>query len=178
MRPDWPQYFTDMLAQVGTRSTCMRRRVSCIVTTTDHRILATGYNGAPSGVPHCDGVGCLRAEMNIPSGERHEICRAVHAEQNAIAQAAKNGINLSHSIAYVSTVPCVICSKIMINSGIAKIYMANFEYPDKLGIGMLLDAGVLLFAMKDGEFYPVRKCLKCHKPMLLTNPYGFMCCGE
>ncbi len=107
----------------------------------DKRVLATGYNGAPSGVSHCSEVGCLRERLGVPSGERHELCRGLHAEQNAIIQAALHGVSLRGACIYTTTFPCVICSKMLINAGITTIYYAE-GYPDELSYRMLEEAGV------------------------------------
>ncbi len=107
----------------------------------DKRVLATGYNGAPSGLKHCDEVGCIREREEIPSGERHELCRAIHAEQNALLQAAQHGVGLSGSILYSTTQPCVLCAKMLINAGVTRI-VALGGYPDKLSGEMLNEAGI------------------------------------
>lgn len=125
---------------VSERSTCTRRRVGAVAVK-DKRILATGYNGAPAGVPHCLEVGCLREQLGIPSGQRHEICRGLHAEQNVIIQAAVHGINIQGAELYCTTHPCVLCSKMLINCGIRRIYYAE-DYPDDLAAAMLREAGV------------------------------------
>ena len=127
---------------VSERSTCTRRRVGAVAVK-DKRILATGYNGAPAGVPHCLEVGCLREQLGIPSGQRHEICRGLHAEQNVIIQAAVHGINIAGAELYCTTHPCVLCSKMLINCGIRHIYYAE-DYPDDLASTMLREAGVKL----------------------------------
>ena len=113
-RASWPRYFMDIAHLVAQRSTCLRRKVGAIAVL-DRRILATGYNGAPSGVPHCLEVGCLRQQMGIPSGQRHEICRGIHAEQNVIIQAAVHGISLRGAEIFCTTQPCIICAKMLIN---------------------------------------------------------------
>jgi len=120
-RPSWDAYFMQITELVATRATCLRRKVGAIIVK-DKRILATGYNGPPSGLPHCDELGgCLRDKLNVPSGERHEISRAVHAEQNAIAQAAENGISTKGAVMYCTNLPCSICMRIIIDAGIKKI---------------------------------------------------------
>ena len=131
---------------VATRSTCLRRKVGAVIVK-DKRILATGYNGAPSGVTHCSEVGCLREKLKIPSGERHELCRGLHAEQNAIIQAALHGVSVKDAVIYTTTFPCVICSKMLINAGIRKIYYAS-GYPDELSRSMLEEAGIELVEVK------------------------------
>lgn len=139
-RMPWPDYFMNITYMVGERSTCSRRLVGAIAVK-DKRILATGYNGAPAGVPHCLEVGCLREQLGIPSGQRHEICRGLHAEQNVIIQAAVHGINISGADIYCTTHPCVLCSKMLINCGVAAIYYAE-HYPDELGQALLKEAGI------------------------------------
>jgi len=125
---------------VAKRSTCIRRHVGAILVK-EKRILATGYNGAPSGLSHCLEVGCLRQEADIPSGQMHELCRGLHAEQNVIIQAAYHGISIKDSILYCTNKPCVICSKMIINAGIKKVYFAE-GYDDPLSDKMLFEAGL------------------------------------
>jgi len=140
-RPAWHEYFVSITKQVATRSTCLRRKVGAIIVK-DKRILTTGYNGAPRGVENCLERGtCLREELGVPSGERHEICRALHAEQNAIIQAACYGVVIEDSVIYCTTQPCIICSKMIINAGIRKIYYLE-DYPDPISIQMLDEAGI------------------------------------
>ncbi|MBI5446981.1 MAG: dCMP deaminase family protein [Deltaproteobacteria bacterium] len=127
---------------VANRSTCRRRKVGAILVK-NKRILATGYNGSPSGVPHCLDVGCLREELGIPSGERHELCRGLHAEQNAILQAAYHGVSIEGADLYCTNLPCIICSKMLINAGIRTVYYLE-GYADPLGREMLDLAGVVL----------------------------------
>lgn len=127
---------------VKTRSTCMRRKVGAVIVK-DNRILTTGYNGAPPGAKHCEEIGCLREIMNIPSGERHELCRALHAEQNAVIQAAKNGIPIDGSTVYTTTYPCVICAKILIASGIKRIVYRG-GYPDELSKKFLSQSSIVI----------------------------------
>jgi dCMP deaminase len=134
-RPHWRSYFMDMAHLIATRSTCIRRKVGAVAVK-NNRILATGYNGAPSGHAHCLDVGCLRQERGIPSGQRHELCRAVHAEQNVIIQAARHGVSLDAAEIYCTTQPCFICAKMLINCGIGKIYVAEM-YDDPLALEIL-----------------------------------------
>ena len=141
-RMPWPEYFMNITYLVSGRSTCLRRRVGAVLVK-NKRILATGYNGAPAGVPHCLEVGCLREQVGIPSGQRHEICRGLHAEQNVIIQAAVHGINISGAELYCTTHPCVLCSKMLINCGVRHILYAE-DYPDELATQMLREAGVLV----------------------------------
>ena len=139
-RPSWDRYFMSIARLASTRSTCLRRQVGAVIVK-DKKILATGYNGAPMGLEHCLDIGCLREELGIPSGERHELCRATHAEQNAIVQAATCGVNIKDSIIYSTTHPCILCSKLLINAGISKIIIED-SYPDEMSRQMLDEAGV------------------------------------
>ncbi len=152
-RPSWHQYFMKMAILAAERSTCLRRKVGAIIVR-DNQILSTGYNGAPKNVPHCAETGCLRAQLNVPSGERHELCRGVHAEQNAIIQAAVNGTSISDAVLYCTTQPCIICSKMLINSEIKTIYVRE-TYPDELAQKMLKEAGVELnlIDVESGEIH-------------------------
>ena len=139
-RPDWNEYFIDIALLVSRRSTCTRRSVGAVLVK-DKRILATGYNGAPSGLAHCAEVGCLRAQQQVPSGQRHELCRGLHAEQNAIIQAAFHGISISGATLYCTTVPCSICLKMLINAGIRQMVCVE-GYPDQLTESFLREAGI------------------------------------
>lgn len=139
-RPDWDTYFLDIVELVSRRSTCLRRAVGAGLVR-DRRILATGYNGAPSKLKHCLEIGCLREKLNVPSGERHELCRGLHAEQNAIIQAALHGVSAKGSTLYCTNHPCVICAKMIINAGVARIVIRD-GYHDKLAAQMLREAGV------------------------------------
>lgn len=139
-RPAWEEYFMDIALLVAKRSTCLRRAVGALVIK-DKRILSTGYNGAPSGIRHCGEVGCLRKTMKIESGQRHELCRGIHAEQNAIIQAAYHGVPIKGASLYCTNLPCAICTKMIINAGIKKIYYQE-GYADTLSNDMLLEAGI------------------------------------
>ncbi len=145
-RPDWDTYFLDIVELVSKRSTCLRRAVGAGLVR-DKRILATGYNGAPSKLQHCLDIGCLRDQLNVPSGERHELCRGLHAEQNAIIQAALHGVNTKDSTLYCTNHPCVICAKMIINAGISRIVIRD-GYSDKLGGDMLKEAGINVETLK------------------------------
>jgi len=135
---------------VSKRSTCLRRSTGAIIVK-EKRILATGYNGPPQGLPHCDELGgCLRERLNIPSGERHELCRAIHAEQNAIIQAAKLGINIDGATLYVTNYPCFICAKMLINAGIKKVVYKE-GYPDKWAKDILEEAGIKVVKFKEEQ---------------------------
>ncbi|MDD3002632.1 MAG: cytidine/deoxycytidylate deaminase family protein [Candidatus Shapirobacteria bacterium] len=142
-RPSWDEYFIKIAVLVSERSTCLRHHVGAIIVK-DRRVLTTGYNGAPAGTKDCLELGCLRNELNIPSGERHEICRAIHGEQNAIIQAAKYGQDIQGATMYCTHSPCIICAKMIINAGIKKIVTYG-NYPDIGGVQDLLkEAGVEL----------------------------------
>ena len=129
-RPSWESYFLEITRLVASRSTCLRRQVGALVVK-EKRILSTGYNGAPRGLPHCLDVGCLREHYRIPPGERHELCRGIHAEQNAIIQAATSGVSIEGGILYSTHHPCSLCIKMILNAGIVKIYYEE-GYPDEL----------------------------------------------
>jgi len=139
-RPSWEEYFMDIAKLVARRSTCLRRQVGAVVVK-DKNILATGYNGTPSGITHCSETGCLREQLKIPSGERHELCRGLHAEQNVIVQAAKHGINIEGATLYCTNSPCIICSKMIINSGIKEIVYLD-GYPDILSKDILAESEI------------------------------------
>jgi dCMP deaminase len=139
-RPSWDEYFMEITHLVAKRSTCLRRQVGAVVVK-DKNVLATGYNGAPSGVAHCLDVGCLREKLHIPSGERHELCRGLHAEQNAIIQAAKHGVSIEGAVLYCTTMPCIICAKMLINAGIRRIVYEQ-GYPDTLAEEMITESGM------------------------------------
>jgi dCMP deaminase len=142
MRPSWDAYFQQIAELVKTRSTCLRRQVGAVIVK-DKRIVSTGYNGSPVRTAHCEDVGCLREKLGIPSGQRHELCRAIHAEQNAIIQAARSGTSMEGATVYVTCQPCSLCAKMLINAGIARIVYAG-DYPDELAMTMLQEAGVVL----------------------------------
>jgi dCMP deaminase len=137
-RPPWDQYFMDITRLVATRSSCLRRQVGALLVK-ERNILATGYNGVPSGISHCDSTGCLREQLNVPSGERHELCRGLHAEQNAIIQAARHGVNIDGATLYCTTMPCIICTKMIINAGIVRVVYAE-GYADDLAREMISEA--------------------------------------
>lgn len=145
-RPSWDEYFLKITQEVGQRSTCLRRQIGAILVVDKH-ILTTGYNGVPRGLRHCADVGCLRMANNVASGERHELCRGLHAEMNAILQAAKYGIRISGSTLYSTTYPCVLCAKMLINADIKRI-VAQEDYPDDLSKEMLAEAKIKVDIMK------------------------------
>lgn len=144
-RPSWDEYFMSITELVAGRSTCLRRKVGALIVK-EKRIITTGYNGAPANVRHCLEVGCLREEQGIPSGERHELCRGLHAEQNAIIQAALHGVSIEGATLYCTNMPCIICSKMLINARIKGIIYRE-GYSDPLSSAMLSEAGVPLRQM-------------------------------
>lgn len=139
-RPSWDEYFMSISRQVAERSTCLRRQIGAVIVK-DKRILATGYNNVPSGIEHCTTRGCLRDQLGIPSGERHELCRGIHAEQNAVIQAARHGISIDGATLYCTHQPCILCAKIVINAGIEELVYAG-PYPDELSMELLKEAGM------------------------------------
>lgn len=139
-RPGWDEYFMEITLLVSKRSTCLRRSVGALIVK-DKKILTTGYNGAPSGLKHCGDVGCLRDKLGIPSGQRSEICRGLHAEQNAIIQAAYHGVSIKGSTLYCTTYPCSTCMKMLINSGIKRIVYRE-GYPDQLSKQLAKESGM------------------------------------
>jgi dCMP deaminase len=141
-RPSWDAYFMGIARLVASRSTCLRRQVGAVLVK-DKNILATGYNGTPSGISHCEQTGCLRQQLGVPSGERHELCRGLHAEQNALIQAAKHGVAIAGATLYCTNSPCSICSKMIINAGLEKIIFLD-GYPDTLSLQMLSEAAIEL----------------------------------
>ena len=144
-RPSWDEYFMTIAHQVATRCTCKRRRVGAVLVR-DRQILCTGYNGVPRGIRHCVEAGCIREQRNVPSGERHELCRGIHAEMNAIIQAAKHGTRIDGATLYCTTHPCSLCAKMLINVGIQAIYIDG-GYPDALATEMLAEAKIPVFHM-------------------------------
>ncbi|MFH1380561.1 MAG: cytidine/deoxycytidylate deaminase family protein [Candidatus Omnitrophota bacterium] len=139
-RPDWDTYFLDIAKLISKRSTCLRRTVGAVLVK-DKRILATGYNGAPSGIKHCEKTGCLRDTLKVPSGQRHELCRGLHGEQNALLQAALHGVTVKGAKMYATTQPCIICAKMLINAGIKEVIISG-SYPDKMAKDFFKEAGV------------------------------------
>lgn len=139
-RPSWDEYFMSITEMVAQRATCLRRKVGAILVR-DKRIIATGYNGAPAKVSHCLDIGCLREQQGIPSGERHELCRGLHAEQNSIIQAALHGFSVEGATLYCTNMPCAICSKMLINARIEKIYYKE-GYADSLSSLLLAEAKI------------------------------------
>jgi len=141
-RPSLDEYFMRIAHLVGTRSTCLRRVVGAVVVKDKH-ILSTGYNGAPAGMKHCEETGCLREKHGVPSGQKHELCRGVHAEQNAIIQAAAFGTPMRGSVIYSTTYPCTICAKMIINAGIVEVIF-DVDYEDPLSKALFEESGMKL----------------------------------
>ncbi len=139
-RPSWDEYFMKITDLVAERSTCLRRRVGAVIVQ-EKKIISTGYNGAPKGLRHCLDIGCLRDQMGVPSGERHELCRGAHAEQNAIIQAAGSGVSIKGATMYCTNSPCSTCTKMIINAGIRRLVLGA-TYPDKLGKEMIEESGI------------------------------------
>lgn len=139
-RPDIDEYFLKIAAVVAERSTCLRHHVGAVAVKNKH-ILSTGYNGAAAGCKDCLELGCLRNELNIPSGERHEICRAIHAEQNAIIQAALHGVSIEGCTIYCTHTPCILCAKMLANAKI-KRFVSFGKYNDSSFIDLFKEAGI------------------------------------
>ncbi|MFA5165277.1 MAG: cytidine/deoxycytidylate deaminase family protein [Candidatus Omnitrophota bacterium] len=139
-RPEWDEYFMGIAELISERSTCLRRSVGALIVK-NRRILTTGYNGTPSGIAHCEDAGCLREKLKVPSGERHELCRGLHAEQNAIIQAALYGVDIHASTLYCTNQPCSICAKMLINAGIKEIVIGS-GYPDEMARKFFEEAGI------------------------------------
>jgi dCMP deaminase len=139
-RPDWDDYFLEIADVVAKRSSCVRRHIGAVIVR-DRRIITTGYNGAPSGLKHCTEIGCLRDQLNIESGTRHETCRALHSEMNAIIQAAQHGVSTKDATLYCTHQPCSVCARMLINAGIVRIVYRG-DYPDKFARALLEEAKI------------------------------------
>jgi dCMP deaminase len=149
-RPDWDEYFMSIVYLISRRSTCLRRHVGAVIVK-NNQILATGYNGVPRNIEHCSQQdGCLREKLGVPSGQRHELCRGLHAEQNAIIQAAVHGASIEDGTLYCTTMPCIVCTKMLINAGIKKVIYSE-GYQDKLATEMMDQANILV------QHYPFTK---------------------
>lgn len=142
MRPDWDHYFLRMAALAASRSTCVRRHVGAVVVK-DRMVLSTGYNDTPRGLPNCGEGGCARCASGVPSGQGLDTCLCLHAEMNAVIQAAYHGVAVAGATVYITHQPCLTCAKTLINSGIRRIVFAG-EYPDPLAREVLEQAGVAL----------------------------------
>lgn len=141
-RPVWDDYFMQITRVVASRSTCLRRKVGAALVL-ERRLLATGYNGTPTGLAHCCDTGCLREHLNVPAGERHELCRGLHAEQNAIIQAAIYGVAIKGASLYCTHYPCAVCAKMLVNAGIKLLVLAE-DYPDDLAKKIFTEAGIVI----------------------------------
>lgn len=153
-RPSWHEYFMGIADLVATRATCIRRKVGAVLVK-EKRILCSGYNGAPTGIAHCRFTGCIREQREVPSGQKHELCRGVHAEQNAIIQAACHGISVKGAALYCTNQPCSICAKMLINAGIVTVYFRE-AYDDTMSEDMFAQAGVALIQLTENQD---RSCL-------------------
>lgn len=142
MRPAWDNYFMKIARVVAERSTCLRRQVGAVLVK-EKRLLTTGYNGAPAGLNHCLETGCLRLQQGIPSGERHELCRGLHAEQNAIIQAALHGVSIREAILYCTHHPCSLCARMLVNAGITRVVLWE-SYPDPLAERFFAEAAIVV----------------------------------
>jgi dCMP deaminase len=145
-RPSWNDYFLEVADLVATRSTCLRRQVGAVLVR-DKRIISTGYNGAPRKLKHCSEVGCIRSENDIPSGQRYELCRGVHAEQNAIINAAYYGISTQDTVMYCTHQPCIICARIIINAGVEKVVHRG-DFQDDVALELMKEAGIELVVVE------------------------------
>ncbi|HOB86224.1 MAG TPA: cytidine/deoxycytidylate deaminase family protein [Bacillota bacterium] len=141
-RPSWDEYYMEIARVVSKRSTCLRRQVGAVLVL-ERRLLATGYNGAPVGLQHCRETGCLREQRGVPSGERHELCRGLHAEQNAIIQAALYGVAIKGATLYCTHFPCVVCAKMLVNARVSNLVLEH-DYPDPLAKAIFQEAGVTI----------------------------------
>lgn len=148
-RPDWDEYFLQLARLVASRSTCLRRQVGAVLVKNE-RIISTGYNGAPRGLKHCLEIGCLREKEGIPSGQRYELCRGVHAEQNAIINAALYGVATEGAIIYCTNQPCIICARMIINAGIIKVVHQG-DFNDQLAVEFLKEAGIQLVSKEKNK---------------------------
>ena len=139
-RPSWDEYYMDIAKLVSRRTTCLRRAVGCVLTFENH-ILSSGYNGTPAGITHCEDIGCMREQLKVPSGEKHELCRGLHAEQNALLQCALHGVSTKDSVLHSTTFPCSVCAKLLINAKVKKIIYLEY-YNDKLSEEMFKEAEI------------------------------------
>ena len=139
-RPSFDEYFMKIAHIVSSRSTCLRRMVGAVIAKENH-ILSTGYNGAPKGFKHCEEIGCIRKEMNVPEGQRHELCRGLHAEQNAIVQAAVFGVSIKKATIYTTHFPCSVCSKMIVNAEIKEVIYVSY-YDDDLSQKILEESNI------------------------------------
>jgi dCMP deaminase len=146
-RPSWDEYFIGVTKLISQRSTCLRRAVGCVLVL-DNRILSSGYNGSPSGLEHCSVAGCIREKLKIPSGEKHELCRGLHGEMNSLIQCALHGISTEGATLYSTTLPCSICTKMLIQAGIKRIVYVE-DYNDALS-KQFLDESIIEVVKYEG----------------------------
>lgn len=139
-RPTWDEYFANIAEDIALRSTCSRHKFGAVIVNEKHEIVATGYNGVVKGAPHCDEIGCIKDTLNIESGKGHDVCPAVHAEQNALIQAGKSSLG---SMLYINAYPCKICARLMVNAGIRRVVTSG-KYVDNEGLKILKDAGIIV----------------------------------
>ncbi len=165
-RPSWDAYFLQMAQLAASRSTCLRRHVGAILVK-DRRVIATGYNGAPRGLKHCAETGCLRQQLRIPSGQRYEMCRGIHAEQNAIINAAYYGASTEGSILYCTHQPCLICARMIINAGVRKVVHQR-DFTDEQAVQFLREANVELVKITPEDF--ANKPLLKEAPVSMSEP--------
>jgi len=144
MRPSWDEYFAKLVEDVSRRSTCTRRQIGAVIVNEGHEIVSTGYNGVVRGAPHCEDIGCIKDKMKIKSGTGHEICPAVHAEQNALLQAGKSARGCT---LYLNAFPCKICARLMVNAGIKKLVVSG-SYTDEEGLRILEDSKIQVSRVK------------------------------
>ncbi|AFC99361.1 Deoxycytidylate deaminase [Methanocella conradii HZ254] len=154
-RPGQDEYFMEIANVVAKRSTCLRIHVGAVIVK-NGRILSTGYNGAPYGFEHCLDIGCIREKENVAHGTRHELCRAVHAEQNAIIQAALHGVSIEGATIYCTHQPCILCAKMLINGKIKRVVFQN-GYPDEMSLQFLKQAGIEILQTPGGDEPPEDK---------------------
>jgi dCMP deaminase len=143
-RPSWDEYFSRIVRDVAERSTCIRHKYGCVIVNEKHEIIATGYNGVIRGAPHCEDIGCIKDKLNIESGKGHDLCPAVHAEQNALLQSGKNSLGAT---LYVNAFPCKICARLMVNAGIKKVVVSG-NYTDEEGLEILKSSGIRVVKIK------------------------------
>ncbi|HOK34233.1 MAG TPA: dCMP deaminase family protein [Fervidobacterium sp.] len=148
-REDWDDYFKRVASMIAERSTCFHRKVGAVIVK-NKRILATGYNQPPSNFPHCDEIGCIRDDLKIPSGKNQEICYGLHAEQNALMQAARFGISTEGATIYVTHKPCSVCARLIVNAGIKRVVFIE-GYPDSLTDFFFSTCGVQLVGGEEVE---------------------------
>lgn len=154
LRPEWDEYFMSLAELAATRSTCLRRQVGALLVS-GSRVLSTGYNGAPKGLAHCLELGCLRTKAGIPSGQRQEMCRAIHAEQNAIIQSARYGVTVTRATLYCTHQPCATCLKMLLNLDVTR-FVFRRPYPDELSLALMRESGLVPTQRDDLTIWSLR----------------------